>query len=127
MACRHAARGAVFEDHDWLRPTHYPRAGESRDEAATREALAVRAGVGLLDSPSFGKFEFCGPDAGDFLDRISVRRPGRTPVGKITYNLLCDELGALLEDGVVARLDGDHFPMTASSGHADKVLRWLEQ
>ena len=123
----HSEQGAVFEDYGWLRPTHYPLPGEGRDAAARREALAVRQGVGLMDSSSFGKFELSGPEAGAFLDRLSVGRPSTIKPGAIRYNILCDELGAILDDGVVARLDEQSFLLTASSGHADYVLRWLEQ
>ncbi len=123
----HVVQGAEFEDYGCLRPTHYPLAGESRDEAAIREALHIRSGVGLMDSSSFGKFEISGPQAGEFLDRLSVGRPSTIPVGKIRYNLMCDDMGALLDDGVIARLAEDRFLMTASSGHAAYVLRWMEQ
>jgi sarcosine oxidase subunit alpha len=123
----HLRHGAEFEEHGWLRPTHYPRPGETIDAAARREALAVRHGVGLLDSSSFGKIEIKGPEAARFLDLMSVASPSTIPVGKVRYNLLTDELGALLDDGVVARLAEDHFLMTASSGHAERVRHWLDQ
>jgi sarcosine oxidase, subunit alpha len=123
----HVAEGARFEDYGWLRPTHYPQGEETMDEAARREASAIRQGVGLLDSSSFGKIELKGPEAGHFLDLMSVGTPSTIPVGAIRYNLLCNELGALLDDGVVARLAEDHFLMTASSGHAERVLRWLDE
>jgi len=123
----HVAQGAAFEDHGWLRPSHYPIAGETMEAAARREALAVRGAVGLIDSSSFGKIELKGPDAGRFLDLMSVGSPSTIPVGRILYNLLADELGTLIDDGVVARLADDHFLMTASSGHAERVLRWLDQ
>ena len=121
----HVARGAVFEDYGWLRPSHYPLPGETIEQAAQRETHAVRNGVGLIDSSSFGKIELKGPDAARFLDLMSVGSPGTIPVGGVRYNLLCNELGALLDDGVVARLADDHFLMTASSGHAERVFRWL--
>ena len=123
----HDAQGAAFEDFGWLRPSHYPRGEETIDQAAQREALAVRCGVGLIDSSSFGKFELTGPDAGRFLDLMSVGSPSTIPIGNVRYNLLCNELGTLLDDGVVARLADDHFLMTASTGHAERVFRWLDE
>jgi sarcosine oxidase subunit alpha len=123
----HVANGAVFEDFGWLRPSHYPRREETIEQAAHRESLAVRGGVGLIDSSSFGKIELKGPEAGRFLDLMSVGSPSTIPVGSVRYNLLCNELGTLLDDGVVARLADDHFLMTASSGHAERVFRWLDE
>lgn len=122
----HVDRGAVFEDFGHLRPSHYPLAGESMEAAARREALAVRGNVGVMDSSSFGKIELKGPEAGRFLDLISLGRPSTIPVGRARYNLLCDELGVLLDDGVIARLADDHFLLNASSGHAARVRGWIE-
>jgi sarcosine oxidase subunit alpha len=123
----HQGRGAVFEDFGWLRPSHYPRPGETMHDAAQREALAVRNGVGLIDSSSLGKIELKGPEAGAFLDRMSAGRPSTIAVGRVRYNLLLDELGVLIDDGVVARLAEDHFLLSASSGHAQRVVRHLEE
>jgi sarcosine oxidase, subunit alpha len=123
----HEEQGAAFEDYDWLRPTHYPQGSETMAAAAEREAIAVRARVGLIDSSSFGKIELKGPEAGRFLDLLSVGSPSTIPVGSIRYNLLTDEYGTLIDDGVVSRLGDDHFLLNASSGHAGRIARWLDQ
>lgn len=123
----HVAQDAEFEDYDWLRPTHYPQASEAMEAAAQREAIAVRKGAGLIDSSSFGKIELKGPEADRFLDLMSVGSPSTIPVGGIRYNLLTDELGTLIDDGVVSRLGEDHFLLNASSGHAARIARWLDQ
>ena len=122
----HQAHGAVFEDFGWLRPSHYPLPGEDIAAAARREALAVREGAGIMDGSSLGKIELKGPEAGRFLDLISAGRPSTIPIGQIRYNLLLNELGTVLDDGVVTRLADDHFLLNASSSHADYVARWIE-
>ncbi|WP_114952208.1 FAD-dependent oxidoreductase [Sphingosinicella terrae] len=123
----HEAQGACFEDHGWLRPSHYPRGAETMAEAAARETLVVRHGVGLVDSSSLGKLELKGPDAGRFLDLVSLGSASRTAIGGARYNLLLDELGILFDDGMVARLGADHFLLTTGSAHAERTRRWLEQ
>ena len=122
----HVARGAAFEEHLYWRPTHYPQAGETIEAAAAREALAVRSWAGLMDSSSLGKLEFKGPGAGAFLDFVCATRPSAIPIGRTRYFLMCDELGALLDDGVVLRLGPDHFLMNTSSGHLDRVRNWID-
>jgi sarcosine oxidase subunit alpha len=122
----HVARGAEFEDFGYLRPSHYPLPGETMEASARREALAVRNGIGIMDSSSFGKIELKGNEAARFLDLISLGRPSTIPVGRVRYNLLCDELGVLLDDGVVSRLAEDHFLLNASSAHAARVRGWIE-
>nr|WP_246350621.1 2Fe-2S iron-sulfur cluster-binding protein [Sphingobium boeckii] len=123
----HVAQNAVFEDYGWLRPSHYPEGDETMAEAAHREALAVRGRVGLFDSSSLGSIEIRGRDAGRFLDLMSVGSPSTIKLGAVRYNLLCNELGTLMDDGVIARLGEDHFLMTASTSHAERVYRWLDE
>lgn len=122
----HEARGAAFEDFGWLRPSHYPRASETMAEAAQREARAVRQAVGLLDASSLGKIEVRGPEAAAFLDRIYAGPVADLAPGKVRYGLMLNEMGAVFDDGIVARLAEDHFLLTTSSAHADAVLAWLE-
>ncbi|KAJ8134417.1 hypothetical protein OY671_012370, partial [Metschnikowia pulcherrima] len=75
---------------------------------------------------SFGKIESKGPEAGRFLDSISLGRPSTIPVGRARYNSSCDELGVSLDDGVIARSADDHFSLNASSGYAARVRGWIE-
>ena len=70
----HAARGALFENFgNWRRPAAYPRAGESLETAALREAGAVRRSAGLFDGSPLGKLEMFGRDAAK-VSRSHVRR-----------------------------------------------------
>ena len=57
----HVAHGARFVNAGlWKRPHSYPRAGESADDAAIREARNVRANVGIVDVSTLGKIELQG-------------------------------------------------------------------
>ena len=69
----HAARGARFVNAGlWKRPHSYPGAGESEDDAANREALNVRARVGVVDVSTLGKIELQGRDVVAALVDIDV-------------------------------------------------------
>jgi sarcosine oxidase subunit alpha len=127
----HAERGAAFEDFaGWLRPAAYPRAGEGLVEAAEREAAHVRAHVGLFDQSPLGKIEVAGPDAATFLDLMYVGTMSTLPVGSARYGLLLNELGVIVDDGIVARLAPDRFWVNTTSGGADRVAlafdEWLQ-
>jgi len=125
---RHRQAGAVFEElGGWERPVAYLRPGEDRVAAEAREALAVRTGAGLLDASPLGKIEVVGPDAGFFLDRIYANRMSDLAVGRIRYGMMLTELGTILDDGVVARLKGDHWLVGTTSGNADRIAAWLEE
>ena len=63
----HAERGARFVNAGlWKRPHSYPRAGESEDDAAIREARNVRTNVGVVDVSTLGKIELQGATSPSF-------------------------------------------------------------
>jgi sarcosine oxidase, subunit alpha len=124
----HAAHGAILQDFGgWQRPVAYPEAGESREHAVAREALAVRTAAGLLDGSSLGKIEVEGPDALEFLDRFYINNLRTLQPGRVRYGLMLRETGTLLDDGTVAALAPDHLLLTTTSGNAGRVYQWLEE
>jgi sarcosine oxidase subunit alpha len=124
----HMDKGAVFEPvGQWRRAYTYPGAGEDKHAAITREILAVRNKVGLLDASTLGKIEIKGPDAAEFLDRMYTNMFSTLKVGKCRYGLMMNELGFLSDDGVTVRLADDHFLMHTTSGGADRIAAWLEE
>jgi sarcosine oxidase subunit alpha len=124
----HRELDAVFEDlGGWERPDSYPRPGETGEQAARREHMAVRTGVGLLDSSPIGKVEVTGRDAAQFLDRIYARRVDDLAVGRIRYGLMLDENGVIIDDSVYARLAPQHFLLSPSSGAVGRIVAWLEE
>ena len=124
----HEAAGAVFEDvGQWKRPFCYPRAGETNGDAVARECLAVRNAVGVLDATTLGKIMICGPDAGEFLDRVCTNTMSGLEPGRCRYGLMLGEDGMVLDDGVTARLSEERFLTTTTTGNAARVFAWLEE
>jgi sarcosine oxidase subunit alpha len=123
----HVAAGAVMmQSGSWLRPQCYRRPGESLDDAARREAKAVRAGVGLVDVSTLGKIELFGRDAAEFLERTYANRFASLPVGKSRYGLMLREDGMVFDDGTVSRLGETHYVITTTTAQAALVRRRLE-
>ena len=124
----HVERDALFEDvGQWKRPWYYPRGGESMREAVSRECLAVRNAVGILDASTLGKIDVQGPDAADFLERIYTNAWKWLPVGRCRYGLMCTEDGMVFDDGVALRLGESRFLVHTTSGNAARVLAWMEE
>jgi sarcosine oxidase subunit alpha len=124
----HVAHGAEFEIvGQWLRPWYYPQDGEDLDAAVERECRMVRASVGMLDASTLGKIEIKGPDAGEFLNRISTNAYKKLAVGSARYGVMCKPDGMLFDDGVTLRLDEDTYYMHTTTGGAAGVLDWLEE
>lgn len=125
---RHEALGAVFEvAGQWLRPSRYPRDGESQRETVARECRAARGGVAIMDASTLGKIDVRGPDAAWFLDQLYVNAIGSIPVGGARYSVMCHMDGSILDDGIVMRVAEQQFFVTTSTGHAAAVVDWMEE
>jgi sarcosine oxidase subunit alpha len=124
----HLAHGAKFEDvGQWKRPWYYPKAGESMEQALSRECRATRGAIGILDASTLGKIDIQGPDAAEFLNRVYTNGWSKLAVGRCRYGLMCTEDGMVFDDGVTSRLSENHFLMTTTSGNAARVLAWMEE
>jgi sarcosine oxidase subunit alpha len=124
----HVGHGALMQDFgEWRRPVAYPRTGETREQAMTREAMAVRSAAGLLDGSSLGKIEVQGPDALELLDRFYINNLKTLKPGRARYGIMLRESGVIFDDGTVVMLAPDHFLITTTSGNASRVAAWLEE
>ena len=86
------------------------------------EYVALRHAAGLIDVSPLFKYEIQGQDAARFLSRLTVRDITRLKIGRMVYLCWCDDDGKVIDDGTVARLDDEHFRLTA----AEPSLSWLE-
>ncbi len=124
----HEENGADWEPvGQWRRPYCYLRGTESREEAVRREIINTRENLGLLDASTLGKLLVRGPDAGRFLDMLYTNMMSTLKPGKCRYGLMCSENGFLIDDGVVARIDGDAFLCHTTSGGAERIHGWMEE
>jgi sarcosine oxidase subunit alpha len=105
----------------------YLREGESREQAARREALAVRNAAGLFDGSSLGKIEIHGPDALEFVDRFYINDLTTLKPFRARYGLMLRESGVIFDDGTVVMLAPDRIVLTTTSGNAGRVAQWMEE
>ena len=111
----------------WLRPEYYRADGKSRDDCIYDEAMHVRQQVGLIDVGTLGKLQVNGPDAVRFLEHIYTGRFAKQQPGRLRYGLACDELGIIIEDGVIARFAKDRFYVTATSSGVGAFYREMQR
>ena len=89
------------------------------------EVRAVREAVGLNEVHNFGKYEFSGPGAFDYLDTVLA---GKIPaIGRLSLNPMLSPKGRIIGDFTVARLSAEVFQVTASYGAQAYHMRWFEQ
>jgi sarcosine oxidase subunit alpha len=122
-----ANNAVMVETGQWLRPQYFPLPGE-KDwlESVTREALAVRAHVGVCDVSTLGKIDVQGPDAGAFLDFVYSNTFSTLPVGRTRYGLMLREDGFVFDDGTAARLGPEHFIVSTTTANAARAMQHLE-
>ncbi len=124
----HRERGALFEQFgNWVRPAAYPKAGETLEGAAQREAGAVRRSAGLLDGSPLGKLEIYGPDAAHFLDLMYVGTMSNLSPGQARYGLLLNENGIVVDDGIVARLGPQQYWINTTSAGVERTAAAFEE
>src|SRR5215813_9453493 len=108
----------------WYRPAFYGKK-DQREQAIREEVLAVRNNVGLIDVSTLGGLDVRGPDAAEFLNRLYTFTYAKQPVGRSRYVLMCDQTGAIIDDGVACRFHDEHFYVTATTSGVDGVYRTM--
>lgn len=119
MHYKHLEAGATMMNMGvWKRPLQYSTVSE--------EYEAVRKHAGLIDVSTLGKIAVQGIDAPRLLDKVYTHRMSNLAPGRARYGVICDESGAILDDGTVARLGPERFYITTSTGNVDFVEQWMK-
>lgn len=119
----HAVHDAAFAPAGlWRRPAYY---GPGREQCVRREVAAIRRRVGLIDVSTLGGLEIRGPDAAEFLERFYTFAYRKQPLGRTRYVLMTGDTGAIIDDGVAARLGDEHFYVTTTTAGSDTVYRTM--
>ncbi|MEM8730699.1 MAG: DUF1989 domain-containing protein [Pseudomonadota bacterium] len=102
----HARTSALTQDlapaRDLWVPQSFPATGTLGEYWACREAVT------LQDMSPLRKYDIVGPDAEHVLQRLLTRDMSRLALWRGTYALMCDETGAVVDDGTLFRL-GPHL------------------
>ncbi len=117
----HSRTSKVSWSQDWKDWAGY-YAAATYDASHESEYIALRHSAGLIDVSPLYKYEVRGPDAAAFLSRVTVKDVRKLKIGRVTYLCWCDDDGKIVDDGTVARLDEEHFRVTA----AEPSLSWFE-
>ena len=128
MHTQHDQLGAVWMDMgDWKRPRYYDPAGTgNQDQCVEEEYRAVRERAGIIDVSTLGKIEVKGSDAGRLLDFVFTHKFSTLPIGRVRYSVLCDEMGTIIDDGTISRMEEQRYFLTTTTGNVDSVQQWLE-
>lgn len=85
------------------------------------EHSAIRNGATLYDLCAMVKYRITGPEAGEYLNRLTLRNAAKLPVGAVQYTAWCDDQGKLRDDGTLFRLAAEEYLICCQERH----LPWL--
>jgi glycine cleavage system T protein (aminomethyltransferase) len=117
----HSRTSALCVSQNWRTWSGYLVAS-SYDVVHDYEYHAIRNSAGLIDVSPLYKYDVRGQDALKLVNRVITRDAAKCAVGQALYSCLCEEDGAVIQDGTVFRLGQDHFRFHL----ADPSLRWLK-
>ena len=132
-----------FETAGWERPQWYESNKKLLEEYGDRvmdrpnewdarwwspiinaEHLAMRDRVGLVDLTAFSIFDFGGPGALDFMQRMTVNQMN-VPVGRAVYTPLLTPQGGFRSDLTVIRTDEDAFRVITGGAMGGPDRDWF--
>jgi glycine cleavage system T protein (aminomethyltransferase) len=117
----HTRTSALCVSQSWRTWSGYFVAS-SYDVVHDYEYHAIRNSAGLIDVSPLYKYDVRGQDALPLVNRVITRDAAKCAVGQALYSCLCEDDGAVIQDGTVFRLGQDHFRFHL----ADPSLRWLK-
>lgn len=117
----HTRTSALCASQSWRTWSGYFVAS-SYDVVHDYEYHAIRNSAGLIDVSPLYKYDVRGQDALQLVNRVITRDAAKCAVGQALYSCLCEDDGAVIQDGTVFRLGQDHFRFHL----ADPSLRWLK-
>jgi aminomethyltransferase len=116
---RHIALGAKMIDFGgWLMPVQYANVIEEHSAARTR--------AGLFDICHMGEIEVRGPQALALLQRVVSRNLEKQIVGQMKLCVITNEIGGIIDDLTVYRLEDDRYLLVTNASTRAKDLQWLQ-
>jgi len=93
----------------------------------TKEHLAVRKGVGVFDVSHMGEFMVSGPKAFGLLQYICSNDISKISIGKAQYNYFPNEIGGIVDDLIVYRLEEEKYLLVVNASNIEKDWKWVQK
>ena len=94
------------------------------DSGTIGEYWACREAATLQDMSGLRKIDIIGPDAERLLQYTMTRNVAKLAIWRGTYSLLCDETGAIIDDGTLFKMAPQLFRWCCGS---EESGRWLAE
>jgi aminomethyltransferase len=114
----HELKAQMAEFAGWDMPLQY--------SGIIEEHMAVRNAVGLFDISHMGEISVRGPNALDFLQRVTTNDVSKLAMGDAHYSTVLNENGGTLDDIFVYRLGEHDYMVVANAVNVDKIFKWFK-
>src|SRR5262249_22675409 len=115
---RHVALGArMVPFAGWDMPVQY--------EGVIEEHRAGRADAGAFGVSHMGEVEVEGPLAQELLQGLLSNDLDRIAIGEAQYTLLTNELGGVVDDLIVYRLEEHRYLLVVNAANRHADVEWL--
>lgn len=89
------------------------------------EHLAVRSHCGLFDISHMGAIRLTGPYAESLLERITCSSTTKARRGIMTYSMILNQNGGILDDIMMGKVSNDEWILIANASNKHKIIHWI--
>jgi aminomethyltransferase len=130
MASNGLRRTALYPEHVKLNAKMVPFGGWEMPvyySGIVTEHQAVRTAVGIFDISHMGEIEVFGPQAEPWLNGLLTNNLSKLTVGEGQYTLMLNDLGGVIDDLIVYRLEQNHYFLVVNAAKTEEDFLWLSQ
>jgi aminomethyltransferase len=123
-------RTALYDIHVGLGAKMVPFAGYQMPvyyKGIVAEHTAVRERVGVFDVSHMGEVYVTGPNALDYVQKITVNDASTLTDGAAQYSAMCRPGGGIVDDLLVYRLGADNYMLVINASNIEKDYAWMEE
>ncbi len=90
------------------------------------EHRCVRERVGVFDVSHMGEFYVTGPNAGAFVQSVTVNDVTKLSPGAVQYSAMCYDDGGIVDDLLVYMLGDNAYMLVVNAANIQKDFEWLK-
>ncbi|MBC34421.1 MAG: glycine cleavage system protein T [Bacteroidetes bacterium] len=91
------------------------------------EHETVRKGVGVFDVSHMGEFWVKGPNAFEFVQRVSTNDVSKLTDGKVQYTCFPNGKGGIVDDFLVYRINEETYLLVVNAANIEKDWAWCTE
>lgn len=121
---------ALNETHKKLGAKMVPFAGFEMPvyyKGIVAEHNAVRESIGMFDVSHMGEVFVEGPNALDFVQKITVNDASRLTQGQAQYSAMCKPDGGIVDDLLVYKMGDERYLLVINGANIDKDFAWMRE